>query len=280
MLSRCAKSTAVVATILAVLSTAQSGAETLPTFDKLLTLKHADELTDWGRRYEHGVGVGQDTRKAVQLYCKAAQQGHVAAKYHLGQLFAFGRGIDQDKELAAAWFYQAAKGKDERARGMLKVLKVDGKPKRRAACFMENNLKSVRFVSRPHPAKGKIANMVRDLAPKYQLDANLVLAVIEAESNFNPKALSPKNAQGLMQLIPATADRFGVKDAWDPEQNVRGGMAYLRWLLKQFKGDVKLALAGYNAGEGAVQKYGGIPPYKETQNYVAKIMRRMGGADS
>ena len=145
---------------------------------------------------------------------------------------------------------------------------------------MENNLKSVRFVSRPHPAKGKIANMVRDLAPKYQLDANLVLAVIEAESNFNPKALSPKNAQGLMQLIPATADRFGVKDAWDPEQNVRGGMAYLRWLLKQFKGDVKLALAGYNAGEGAVQKYGGIPPYKETQNYVAKIMRRMGGADS
>ena len=280
MLSRCVKSSAVLATILAGLFIAQAGAETLPSFDKLLTMRGADELTDWGRRYEHGVGVSQDTQKAVKLYCKAAQKGHVAAKYHLGQLFAFGRGIRQDKELAAAWFYQAAKGKDERARGMLKILKVEGKPKRRAACFISNSIKSIPYVGRPHPAKGKIANMVRDLAPKYQLDANLVLAVIEAESNFNPNALSPKNAQGLMQLIPETADRFGVKDAWDPEQNVRGGMAYLRWLLKQFNGDVKLALAGYNAGEGAVQKYGGVPPYKETQNYVAKIIDLIGGTDS
>ena len=280
MLSRCVRSTAVLATIFVIFSSVQAVADSLPSFESLLKSKGAEELTDWGRRYEHGVGVSQDTQKAVKLYCKAAQNGHVAAKFHLGQIFAFGRGIKQDKELAAAWFYQAAKGKDERARGMLKILKVEGKPKVRAACFMPNSLKGVRYVSRPHPAKGKIANMVRDLAPKYQLDANLVLAVIEAESNFNPNALSPKNAQGLMQLIPATADRFGVEDAWDPEQNVRGGMAYLRWLLKQFDGDVKLALAGYNAGEGAVQKYGGVPPYKETQNYVGKIIRRIGGADS
>ena len=236
MQSRCAKSLAVLVTILAAFSSAHAIAGTLPTFDQLLKTKDTDELTDWARRYEHGVGVGQDTQKAVKLYCKAAQKGHVAAKYHLGQLFAFGRGIRQDKDLAAAWFYQAA--------------------------------------------KGKIADLVRKLAPKYQLDPNLVLAVIEAESNFNPKALSPKNAQGLMQLIPETAERFGVEDAWDPEQNIRGGMAYLRWLLKQFNNDIQLALAGYNAGEGAVQKYGGIPPYKETQSYVAKIIRRIGGADS
>jgi soluble lytic murein transglycosylase-like protein len=80
-----------------------------------------------------------------------------------------------------------------------------------------------------------------------------------------------------MQLIPATASRFGVKDAWDPEQNLRGGMAYLRWLLDHFDGNVKLALAGYNAGEGAVERHGGIPPYNETQNYVKKIIRRIGG---
>jgi soluble lytic murein transglycosylase-like protein len=121
---------------------------------------------------------------------------------------------------------------------------------------------------------------VRSLAPRYRLDPNLVLAVVEVESNFNPKAVSPKNAQGLMQLIPATAERFGVRDVWDPEQNLHGGMAYLRWLLDYFKGDVKLALAGYNAGEKAVERHGGIPPYAETQAYVQKILRRIGGDEA
>ena len=130
-------------------------------------------------------------------------------------------------------------------------------------------------------AKGqrKISDLVRALAPKYSLDPKLVLAVIEAESNFNPKALSPKQAQGLMQLIPATAQRFGVKDPWDPEQNLHGGMAYLRWLLDHFEGDVKLALAGYNAGEKAVERHGGIPPYAETQAYVTRIVRRLGAKE-
>ena len=99
--------------------------------------------------------------------------------------------------------------------------------------------------------------------------------MIEVESNFDPNALSPKNAQGLMQLIPATAERFGVRDVWDPEQNLRGGMAYLRWLLGEFNGDVRLALAGYNAGEGAVREHGGIPPYPETQDYVTRIMSKL-----
>ena len=122
-----------------------------------------------------------------------------------------------------------------------------GKPKRSSA--------------KSQAGKRKITGLVRELAPKYSLDPKLVLAVIETESNFNPKARSPKNARGLMQLIPATAQRFGVRNVWDPEQNLRGGMAYLRWLLKHFKGDVKLALAGYNAGEKAVERHGGIPPY-------------------
>jgi hypothetical protein len=79
-----------------------------------------------------------------------------------------------------------------------------------------------------------------------------------------------------MQLIPATARRFGVSDPWDPQQNLRGGMTYLRWLLDHFNGDVRLALAGYNAGEGAVKRYGGVPPYKETRNYLRKIARVLG----
>ena len=103
-----------------------------------------------------------------------------------------------------------------------------------------------------------------------------MLAVIEAESGFNPDTLSSKNAQGLMQLIPETADRFGVGNVWDPEQNVRGGMAYLRWLMKHFNGEVELVLAAYNAGEGTVQRYGGVPPYRETEQYVAKTLKRLG----
>ncbi|MEH6570516.1 MAG: XrtA/PEP-CTERM system TPR-repeat protein PrsT [Halioglobus sp.] len=121
-----------------------------------------------------------------------------------------------------------------------------------------------------------IVRKVRQMAPAYGLDPNMVLAVIQAESNFNPGARSPANAVGLMQLIPATAARFGVRDRSNPVQNLRGGMAYLRWLLSFFEGDLSLALAGYNAGEGAVTKYLGIPPYPETQNYVRKILRSYG----
>jgi putative PEP-CTERM system TPR-repeat lipoprotein len=121
-----------------------------------------------------------------------------------------------------------------------------------------------------------IAGWVRKLAPRYGLDPRLVLAVIQAESNFNPGARSPANALGLMQLIPATAARFGVRNRADPVQNLRGGMAYLRWLLSFFEGELSLALAGYNAGEGAVLKHLGIPPYPETQAYVRKVLRIYG----
>jgi soluble lytic murein transglycosylase-like protein len=114
-------------------------------------------------------------------------------------------------------------------------------------------------------------------APEYRLDPGLVLAVMAAESNFDPAALSPKNAQGLMQLIPETARRFGVRNLQDPVQNIRGGMAYLRWLMAYFEGDVALALAAYNAGPGAVERYLGVPPFAETRNYVLKIMISLGG---
>jgi len=121
-----------------------------------------------------------------------------------------------------------------------------------------------------------IVRLVRQLAPAYGLDPNMVLAVIKAESNFNPGARSPANAVGLMQLIPATAARFSVPDRTNPLQNIRGGMAYLRWLLSFFDGDLRLALAGYNAGEGTVVKYRGVPPYPETQNYVRSIIKTYG----
>ena len=251
----------------------RTGASADPTFAKALRATSAARLMKRATRYEQGDGVRQDTKKALQVYCKAAAKGETWAAVGLGQLYAFGPRSYRDRKLAAAWFYQAARKKDRTALEMLKVLKVKKAPKGKAVCRIEP--RATRFSSRPHPAKGRVARLVRKLAPRYGLDPNLVLAVIEAESNFNPRALSPKNAQGLMQLIPATAERFGVDDVWDPEQNLRGGMAYLRWLLRYFKNDVELALAAYNAGEGAVDRYEGIPPYKETRAYVSRIIERI-----
>src|SRR5690606_41284806 len=95
--------------------------------------------------------------------------------------------------------------------------------------------------------------------------------IIHAVSSFDPKARSRVGAQGLMQLMPATAQRCGVEDAYEPEQNIRGGVQYLAWLLKRFDGDLTLAAAGYNAGEGAVAKYKGVPPYAETRRYVERV---------
>jgi soluble lytic murein transglycosylase-like protein len=106
---------------------------------------------------------------------------------------------------------------------------------------------------------------------RYGVDEAVVRAIIHAESAFNPRALSRVGAQGLMQLMPDTARRFGVGDAFDAGQNIRGGVQYLAWLLKRFGGDVRLAAAGYNAGEGAVAKYKGVPPYAETRRYVERV---------
>jgi soluble lytic murein transglycosylase-like protein len=128
------------------------------------------------------------------------------------------------------------------------------------------------------PYKRKFAELVRTLAPKYDVSPRLALAIVAVESNFEPFARSPKDARGLMQLVPDTASRFNVTNAYDPHQNVRGGLSYLRWLLAYYRGQVDLAAAAYNAGEGAVDRHGGVPPYAETRDYVRKI-RRLYGAN-
>jgi soluble lytic murein transglycosylase-like protein len=121
-------------------------------------------------------------------------------------------------------------------------------------------------------AAGRFADTIAAAADRHGLDRALLAAVAKVESNFDPFALSPKGACGMLQLIPATARRFGVRNVFDPSQNVEGGARYLRWLLDRFSGDVELALAGYNAGEGAVDRHGGVPPYRETQRYVGKVL--------
>jgi soluble lytic murein transglycosylase-like protein len=258
-----------------VLCALPAAADKASGFDGILASEKAATLTEWGRRYENGEGVAKSVDRAIRLYCKAAKKGDAAAQYYLGYIYANGRGVKRNDAQAAAWFNLAAKKGDRYARNMLAAMRV--KAKAAPQCLLSDGLPAgvERKLAGKHPAKGPIPDMVRTLAPEYRLDPDLVLAVVEAESNFNPEARSHKNAQGLMQLIPATADRFGVDDVWDPEQNLRGGMAYLRWLLDEFDGDVVLALAGYNAGEQAVRNHRGIPPYAETRSYVERIARRL-----
>lgn len=112
---------------------------------------------------------------------------------------------------------------------------------------------------------------IAEAARLHGVDPSIVRAIIHAESAYNPNALSRVGAQGLMQLMPATARRFGVTNAFDARQNIHGGVQYLAWLLRRFKGDLTLAAAGYNAGEGAVDKYKGVPPYSETRRYVERV---------
>lgn len=122
------------------------------------------------------------------------------------------------------------------------------------------------------PRDAVIGAQIQEAADRYGLSADLVMAVIRVESAFNPRAVSRKGAQGLMQLMPATASQLGVRDAFDTAENIDGGVRHLRGLIERFENNLPLALAAYNAGERAVVQYGGIPPYPETQQYVARIL--------
>lgn len=155
---------------------------------------------------------------------------------------------------------------DRPGKGMGYRLIIRGRPKtyRRDLKFLAGN-------------KLKYNDLVATTAAKYQMDPKLLHAVIQAESAYNPSAVSSAGAVGLMQLMPATARRYGVTDRRDPRQNVEGGARYLKDLLAMFNSNLKLAVAGYNAGEGAVMKYNyKVPPYPETQNYVQQVLKLYG----
>ncbi len=200
--------------------------------------------------------------------CEAAEQGDANAAFRLARRYLFGIGVTKNRRLGTAWMRAAASRGHSDARRMVNY--IPGQMGRiRPWC--RPGAAPLREVA-PPPAE--IVRLVQAIAPRHGVDPALVLAVIQAESAFRTDAVSPKDAAGLMQLIPDTASRFGVGDIFDPAENITGGVRYLRWLLAYFQGDVSLALAGYNAGEGAVDRYKGIPPYEETRNYV-RIIRRV-----
>ncbi len=217
-------------------------------------------------RHHNQAGSGKQNYKiAMLLYCRADADGHANAAYAIGRMYESGQGFKRNKAMAAAWFHRAVTLGSKEAVWWSDETRRFRKGPARCPNGWGRGSKE-----KPQAPK-EIRALIEKLAPQYGLDPQLVLAVVAVESSFLTHAVSSARAQGLMQLIPATADRFGVRDVFNPEDNLRGGMAYLKWLLHHFKGSVTLALAGYNAGEGAVKRFGGIPPYKETRNYVSKI---------
>lgn len=229
--------------------------------------ERAEELRKEARNLEFGSGVVRDQVKAAQLYCEASRLGNLEAQYSLGWMYANGRGMPRDDATAAYFFTMAAKQGDALSQRMLRQV---GEPVTKPPeCLFDSD--GYDIVAKAIPEHRKVMDLVLKLAPEYGVYPRLAMAIIRAESNFNPAAISPKNAQGLMQLIPETAERFNVRKPFDPEQNIRGGLAYLRWLLAYFEGDITLVAAAYNAGEGAVNRFSGIPPFPETQGYVKRI---------
>lgn len=228
-------------------------------------INKAKIMVSMAKQHEHAEGVPRDYGRALELYCKAAEQGYDEALYSLGWMYANGRGVQRNDSIAVQLFVMAADQGHSHANRMIRYLDTSHDPELPECLQSMADNNAVDYSDKP------FFDLVQKLAPEYNLDPNLVMAIIAVESAYNVQAVSHKNAQGLMQLIPATAERFEVKNIFDAEDNIRGGMAYLRWLLAFFKGDVTLAVAGYNAGEGAVERHKGIPPYTETQNYVKKI---------
>ncbi len=260
---------------------------------KVDSIERLQQLVQQGTMHETGLGAPRNVARAFDLYCEAAAQGYPEALVRMAWLYADGNGVEKSRAAAHTLFMRASRfghGQaaelGQRFAGEPEVLPVclrgtvveRGTVERPAsreelAAFVPKSSASSPLRNAPALVGDRVryAQMVLYEARRLRIDQRLVLAVMATESGFDPNARSPKNAFGLMQLIPETADRFNVRDINDPADNIRGGMAYLRWLLAYFRGDVALALAAYNAGEGAVDKHGGVPPYPETLAYVQRI---------
>jgi soluble lytic murein transglycosylase-like protein len=237
-------------------------------------------LLERALRLEKNIYMLDGEWQAATAYCKASRLGSAEAQYRLGMLYAFGKGVPEDRALAASLFSLASSQGHLEAQNMLETIQIS--TTQLPQCVVADVVPEKayagtgsidRHIASLPGNKRWVVDLAETLAGWYQIDPKLVLSIIAVESNFEIKAKSPRAAIGLMQLIPDTADRFNVHNAYNAAQNIKGGLAYLRWLLAYYQGDVMLVAAAYNAGEGAVNRYKGIPPYAETRQYVKRVMQ-------
>lgn len=235
-------------------------------------------LLDQGRAAETGRGLARSPALAASLYREAGRLGSSEGYYRAALIYLPGRTpalnaaarcnlemASQLGHLGAFRRLEAERRHNGGAGGGCSEEETAQMPD-----LAEFDLQG--YIADLPVAKQRVAGLIRRIAPHYGIDPQLALAIAAVESNFNAGALSPKNAMGVMQLIPDTAERFGVRNPFETEQNIRGGLAYLRWLSAYFAGDRVRIVAAYNAGEGAVDRYGGIPPYPETRAYVKRVL--------
>lgn len=267
---RLSRSLLISAGLIGLVAVSSLGAAEIPGSEKLAV--DLPKLVADARALEHGEGVTKDPLRAVSLYCEAARLGDAEAQFSLGWMYANGRGVAHSDEMAAYFFKLAVQQGHAEAKKMLRFVGDTAAPM--PDCMHDPVAEDVVLddYQPVGPAQEKVYGIVSKLAPEYGVSPLLAMAIIRAESNFEPTAVSAKNAQGLMQLIPETSLRFNVRKPFDPEQNIRGGLSYLRWLLAYFEGKVSLVAAAYNAGEGTVNRYRGVPPYPETRDYVKRIL--------
>lgn len=224
---------------------------------------------------ERGIGGFRRPWLAATLYCDAGMMGSAEGFYQIGRLLNERNSIVYNPALANAYLGLAVR-LGHRAALDKHVPVQDEAPLPDDCAEFSRRLADEAFDVDGYLAvlplvRQRIATLIRRHAPRFDVDARFALAVALAESNLNQHAVSPKNAQGVMQLIPETQERFGVRRPFDPESNIRGALIYIRWLSERFDGDLALVAAAYNAGEGMVEKYGGIPPFPETQQYVRRV---------
>lgn len=229
-----------------------------------------------GLAVETGVGLRRNPVMAIKFYCDAGIMGSSEGFFRVGRILSNGPRFLRNPALSNAYLALAARLGHHRA-AMLHDEGVENAPLEQECGNFVSDLHADRFdlegyLSGLSPAKREISRLIQRLAAGYGIDVRIALAIGLAESNLNSKAVSPANAQGVMQLIPATQERFGVKDPFDAEANIKGGLAYLKWLKARFGGDWELVAAAYNAGEGAVDRHDGVPPYRETQQYVKRVL--------
>jgi len=254
----------------------------------------------FGRSNKPFVGFDQ----AYASYCQDARNGNANAQFALGWLHEHGKGVPVDKSLAKVFYSIASEQHHSlavkalphlanQADGILpdcmlpdplvyiieepqltleQLTAIEAEKERLAKEEAEREINIAR-AERLFEQQKSIYKLVKKHAAKYKIDPKLIMSFIAIESAFDVMATSPRNAQGLMQLIPETAERFGVKDPYLAEENIKGGIRYIRWLLAYYEGRVDLVAAAYNAGEKTVDRYQGVPPYEETQNYVKRLSK-------